>query len=58
MIPDLPSPLLRNFIAVVDCGSLAAAAVRVGRSESALSLQMARLEDIGANCYLTGTVAR
>jgi DNA-binding transcriptional LysR family regulator len=46
MIPDLPSPLLRNFIAVVDCGSLAAASARVGRSESALSLQMARLEDI------------
>lgn len=46
MISDLPSPLLRNFVAVVDCGSLASAAVRVGRSESALSLQMARLEDI------------
>jgi len=46
MIPDLPSLLLRSFVAVVDCGSLAAASVRVGRSESALSLQMARLEDI------------
>jgi len=46
MISDLPSPLLRSFVAVVDCGSLAAASARVGRSESALSLQMARLEDI------------
>ena len=46
MIPDLPSPLLRNFVAVVDCGTLASAAARVGRSDSALSLQMARLEDI------------
>jgi DNA-binding transcriptional LysR family regulator len=46
MVPDLPSPLLRSFVAVVDCGSLAAAAARVGRSESALSLQMSRLEDI------------
>lgn len=46
MIPDLPSPLLRSFVAVVDGGSLAAASVRVGRSVSALSLQMARLEDI------------
>lgn len=46
MILDLPSPLLRSFVAVVDCGSLAAAAARVGRSESALSLQMTRLEDI------------
>ena len=46
MIPDLPSSLLRSFVAVVDCGSLSAASARVGRSESALSLQMARLEDI------------
>lgn len=46
MIQDLPSPLLRSFIAVVDCGSLAAASTRIGRSESALSLQMARLEDV------------
>ncbi|MCB1381463.1 MAG: LysR family transcriptional regulator [Notoacmeibacter sp.] len=46
MIPDLPSPLLRSFVAVVECGSLAAASARVARSESALSLQMARLEEI------------
>lgn len=46
MIADLPSPLLRSFVAVADCGSLAAAAQRVNRSESALSLQMQRLEDI------------
>lgn len=46
MISDLPSPLLRSFVAVVDCGSLSAASARVGRSESALSLQMSRLEDI------------
>lgn len=46
MISDLPSPLLRSFVAVVDGGSLAAASRRVGRSESALSLQMARLEDV------------
>ncbi|MDH4440260.1 MAG: LysR family transcriptional regulator [Rhizobium sp.] len=46
MIPDLPSPLLRSFVAVADCGSLAAAATRVGRSESAISLQMQRLETI------------
>ena len=46
MLSDLPSPLLRSFVAVIDCGSLAAAAARIGRSESALSLQMSRLEDI------------
>ena len=46
MIADIPSPLLRAFVAVVDCGSLAAAARRMARSESALSLQIARLEGI------------
>ncbi|POA31787.1 MULTISPECIES: LysR family transcriptional regulator [Pseudomonas] len=46
MIADIPSPLLRTFVAVVDCGSLAAAARRIARSESALSLQIARLENI------------
>jgi DNA-binding transcriptional LysR family regulator len=46
MIADIPSPLLRTFVAVVDCGSLAAAARRIARSESALSLQIARLEAI------------
>jgi DNA-binding transcriptional LysR family regulator len=46
MIADIPSPLLRTFVAVVDCGSLAAAARRITRSESALSLQIARLEAI------------
>ncbi|WP_377275839.1 LysR family transcriptional regulator [Rhizobium sp. R86522] len=46
MLPDLPSPLLRSFVAVADGGSLAAAATKVNRSESALSLQMQRLEDI------------
>ena len=46
MIADLPSPLLRSFVAVVDGGSLAAAARRVARSESALSLQITRLEGI------------
>lgn len=44
MLPDLPSPLLRTFLAVVDGGSLAAAANRIARSESAASLQIARLE--------------
>ena len=46
MLPDLPSQLLRSFVAVVDCGSLAEAARRLDRSDSALSLQMSRLEDL------------
>ncbi|OZB20471.1 MAG: hypothetical protein B7X58_01115 [Marinobacter sp. 34-60-7] len=37
------STLLRSFVAVADGGSLAAAATKVNRSESALSLQMQRL---------------
>jgi DNA-binding transcriptional LysR family regulator len=37
--------VLRTFIAVVETGTLAAAAVRVGRSESAVSLQLKKLED-------------
>ncbi|QCI98367.1 LysR family transcriptional regulator [Agrobacterium larrymoorei] len=46
MIQDLPSQLLRSFVTVVDCRSLAIAAPRLGRSESAISLQMARLEKL------------
>ncbi|WP_321817033.1 MULTISPECIES: LysR substrate-binding domain-containing protein [unclassified Paraburkholderia] len=46
MLADLPSPLLRTFVAVVECGSLASAARRIARSESAVSLQISRLEDI------------
>src|SRR4051812_40175786 len=37
--------LLRTLIAVVDGGTLAAAALRVGRSESAVSLQLKKLEE-------------
>jgi len=38
--------LLRSFVAFHETGSLARAADRVGRTESAVSLQMKRLEDI------------
>lgn len=44
MAADLPTHLLRGFVALAETGSLAGAAERVGRSESALSLQMTRLE--------------
>src|SRR5262245_6145023 len=37
--------LLRTFLAFVDAGSLARAAVIVGRSPSAITAQMQRLED-------------
>ena len=44
MTQDLSIQLLRGLIALREAGSLAAAAERLGRSESAISLQMARLE--------------
>lgn len=44
--PLLPSDLLRTFVAVVDDGGMSAAGLRVGRSQSAVSLQVKRLEDL------------
>lgn len=36
--------LLRSFVAVIDCGSIHLAAARLGRSQSAVSMQIGRLE--------------
>lgn len=52
----MPAPLdltlLRSFVAIADCGSILAAAPRVGRSQSAVSLQMQKLEaDIGRKLF-------
>ena len=44
MIP-LDSDLMRAFLAVADTGSVTAAADRVGRTQSAVSMQIRRLED-------------
>ncbi len=44
MIP-LDSDLMRSFLAVADTGSVTAAADRVGRTQSAVSMQIRRLED-------------
>ncbi len=45
----MPDPLdlilLRSFIAVVECGSVILAGGRVGRSQSAVSMQIQRLEE-------------
>ncbi len=41
----LDSDLMRSFLAVADCGSVTQAAARVGRTQSAVSLQIKRLED-------------
>ena len=39
--------LLRSFVALIDCGSIQLAAARVGRSQSAVSMQIKRLEEAG-----------
>jgi DNA-binding transcriptional LysR family regulator len=43
---DLPLELLRTFVATVDSGSMANAARIVGRTPSAVSLQMSRLGEL------------
>jgi len=43
---NLPTDFLRSFVAGVDLGGLSAAATRLGRSASTLSLQIDRLEEI------------
>ncbi len=45
MIRNLDLDLLRSFVAVAELGSISSAARRVGRSQSAVSLQMDRLAD-------------
>lgn len=48
MVNPLDLTLLRSFVAVIDCGSIQRAADRVGRSQSAVSMQIKRLEeDVG-----------
>jgi DNA-binding transcriptional LysR family regulator len=44
-LPSLHPDLLRSFVTVVDCGGFSAAAARLLRGQSAVSLQIKRLED-------------
>ncbi|SDA80628.1 LysR substrate-binding domain-containing protein [Mesorhizobium qingshengii] len=46
MAAPLDLNLLKTFVAVVESGSLSNAAPRVGRSQSAVSMQMQRLEEV------------
>ena len=46
MAVNLPTELLRSFVAIVETGSMLQATERVFLTQSALSLQMRRLEDI------------
>jgi DNA-binding transcriptional LysR family regulator len=51
----LDSELLRTFVAVVETGTLTRAGEIVGRSQSAVSLQIKRLEDVvGATLFVRG----
>ncbi|SMO94542.1 LysR substrate-binding domain-containing protein [Paracoccus laeviglucosivorans] len=45
-ITNLPTDLLRTFIAVVELGGHSRAGVALGRSQPAISLQIRRLEDL------------
>jgi DNA-binding transcriptional LysR family regulator len=42
---NLDTDLLRSFLAIVDTGNFTRAADRVGRTQSAISMQMKRLEE-------------
>jgi DNA-binding transcriptional LysR family regulator len=49
----LDSDLLRTFVAIADCGSFTRAGDMVGRTQSAVSMQMKRLEDsVGSPVFL------
>jgi DNA-binding transcriptional LysR family regulator len=55
MAAPLDLNLLKTFVAVVETGSLSNAAPRVGRSQSAVSMQIQRLEDmIGTRLLVRG----
>ncbi len=45
MLPPLDSDLMRSFLAVVETGSLTSAGNQLGRTQSAMSMQIRRLED-------------
>ncbi|ABD53012.1 LysR family transcriptional regulator [Jannaschia sp. CCS1] len=45
MLPPLDSDLMRGFLAVVETGSLTRAGHRLGRTQSAISMQIRKLED-------------
>ncbi len=45
MLPPLESDLMRGFLAVVDAGSVTRAAEKMGRTQSAVSMQIRKLEE-------------
>lgn len=56
MKPTLDSDLLRTFVAVADAGNFTRAAVQAGRTQSAVSMQMKKLEDmVGDSLFERGS---
>ncbi|MER8472384.1 LysR substrate-binding domain-containing protein [Mesorhizobium sp. M1328] len=56
MRPNLDSDLLRTFVAVADTGNFTKAAERAGRTQSAVSMQMKRLEGmVGGSLFERGS---
>jgi DNA-binding transcriptional LysR family regulator len=52
---NLDTDLLRSFLAVVDCGSVTRAAEQVHRTQSAVSMQLRRLEEaVGKPLFVRG----
>lgn len=49
MALELESDLLRTFVAIIDTGSFTKAATAVNRTQSAVSMQMKRLEDVSGS---------
>ena len=54
-LPPLEISLLRSFVAIARLGSISAAALQLGRTQSALSTQMKRLEQIAGAAVLHRT---
>ncbi len=56
MKPQLDSDLLRTFVAIADARNFTHAAIAVGRTQSAVSMQMKRLEEtVGAPLFERGS---
>jgi DNA-binding transcriptional LysR family regulator len=53
MLPPLDSDLMRGFLAVVDTGSVTRAAAQLGRTQSAISMQIRKLEEsLGQSIFI------
>jgi DNA-binding transcriptional LysR family regulator len=49
VIVNLPTDVLRTFLAVIDLGSFTKAGQLLGRTQPAISLQIRKLEELGGH---------